>query len=146
MKLTCPVGSCRADNEWTADCCARCGASLRGYAKLSARPARLFNQGLAAARSGQLGRARDLFASIVYWCPMDKEARNALAMACYGLGDKEEAMIQWRTVLARLPADAIATRGIAALESAAAQDQTNVAAHTARPRSKKKRGGPHGRR
>src|SRR5947209_14725003 len=118
MRLTCPGGTCRADNDAQAEVCVRCGTPLRGYARLSTYPAHLFNLGLSAAREGQVARARDLFAAVVYWCPMDLEARNALAMASYALGDATEARHHWETVLARFPADALATRGLAELASA----------------------------
>jgi Flp pilus assembly protein TadD len=140
MRLTCPAVSCRADNDARADACARCGTPLSAYARLSVYPARLFNQGLAAARGGQLLRARDLFAAVVCWCPLDMEARNALAMACYALGDKTEALIHWRTVLARLPEDAIARQGVAAIESATIEraGQSEEQAHHVKARHKKK--------
>jgi tetratricopeptide (TPR) repeat protein len=74
--------------------------------------AHLFNAGLRKARSGQLHQARDLFAAVVYWCPADRDARNALAAACFSLGDKKGARDQWQEVLRRFPADLFASRGL----------------------------------
>ena len=118
MELTCPITTCRAANDLGAAVCVRCGAPLTGYARLVAYPALLFNLGLEAARAGQLPRARDLFAAVVHWCPMDLEARNALAMACLAVGDRSEARLHWETVLARSPSNPIAARGIGTLDDA----------------------------
>lgn len=116
MKLTCPAPMCRADNDIQAETCVRCGTPLFSYARLSIHPAQLFNLGLATARQGQYTRARDLFAAVVYWCPMDREARNALAMACFALDDHVEARYHWDKVLELAPTDGLAKRGIEALE------------------------------
>ena len=118
-KLTCPSTLCRTDNDPRAEACSRCGSPLRGYARLVTHPAQLFNQGLAAAREGQLTRARDLFAAVVHWCPLDLEARNALALACLVLGDQAEARVHWGVVLARAPTDTLAKQGTAVLDGAA---------------------------
>ena len=115
MKLVCPLPTCRADNDIQARICARCATPLSGYARLLFYPAHLFNLGLSAARQGQFARARDLFAAIVYWSPRDRDARNALAMACFSLGDKAEASRQWGIVLEHFRADPIATQGLTAL-------------------------------
>jgi tetratricopeptide (TPR) repeat protein len=90
----------------------RCGIPLQGYKRLLLYPSQLFNIALTEARQGQLGKARDLFASLVQWCPLDIEARNALAMACLALGDKVEARSQWEIVLAQSPNDPLAQRGL----------------------------------
>jgi hypothetical protein len=118
VRLTCPAGMCRTDNDVHAEACERCGLPLRGLARLSIYPAHLFNMGLSAARGNQMACARDLFAAVVYWCPMDYEARNALAMACFALGDETEARHHWETVLRQLPANTLAARGLEAIESA----------------------------
>ena len=117
MKLNCPVNTCQAENDAEAEVCSRCGTPFSGFAQLSTYPAHLFNQGLSAAREGQMSRARDLFSAVVYWCPTDREARNALGMACLALGDQPEARHHWETVLNRFPKDPIATQGIATLDS-----------------------------
>jgi Flp pilus assembly protein TadD len=79
---------------------------------LSGHAARLFNDGLAAARENRLPAARDLFAAVVYWCPLDVEARNALALALLMLGDDAGARGQWTQVLALRPGDPLAARGL----------------------------------
>lgn len=118
--FSCPVGTCRAANEAGADVCVRCGTPLRAYAQLVSVPARLFNEGVRVARRGELPRARDLFAAVVYWCPADVEARNALAAACLGLRDVNAARAHWEAVLQRCPADAVARRGLEALRALSA--------------------------
>ncbi len=137
MQITCPIQTCRTPNDPDRDSCVRCASPLRSYALLSSYPARLFNQGLAAARHGQTTRARDLFAAVVHWCPVDVEARNALAMACFALGDFAEARHHWEYVLARIPADALAKRGLARLESMA-HTISSAAKQTAKPKHKGK--------
>ena len=117
MGLTCPANLCRADNDIQAEVCVRCGTPLHGYARLSAYPALLFNQGLSAARTGNMAQARDAFAAVVYWCPLDQEARNALALACFALGDQTQARSHWERVLTRSPENEVATQGLAALAS-----------------------------
>ena len=146
MGLTCPAANCRADNDAQAETCERCGTPLREYARLLAYPAQLFNLGLSAAREGHVNRARDLFSSIVHWCPMDMEARNALATACFSLGDKVEARRHWETVLSRSPSNAHATQGIAALDGATESSRADLTrrgakthAQKSRSRSRKKR-------
>lgn len=139
MKLICPASACRAGNHAQAEVCERCGTPLRGYARLSTYPARLFNLGLSAARAGKVARARDFFAAVVHWCPMDLEARNALAMACFALGDETEARHHWEMILERSPVDALVMQGLAALESATKVRKTDVAKQHTKARSKKKR-------
>jgi cytochrome c-type biogenesis protein CcmH/NrfG len=84
--------------------------------------AHLFNRGLSAAQKGEAALARDLFAAVVYWCPMDLEARNGLASACFMLRDYSEAQRHWEMVLQRSPGDSMAQEGVAlvAARSAAA--------------------------
>lgn len=118
MSLTCPIPRCQSDNAPTADTCQRCGTPLRAYARLRAHPARLFNEGLAAAGEGRIATARDRFAAIVHWCPHDAEARSALALACLLLSEPDEARRHWRLVLERRPADETALRGLAGLDAA----------------------------
>ncbi|QFR01155.1 hypothetical protein F9278_38820 [Streptomyces phaeolivaceus] len=113
--VPCPVVLCRRENAYGAEFCAGCRTPLSGYARLYAHPALLFNRGLAAAREGRLSAARDCFAAVVHWCPADTEARNALALACLGLADHDEARRQWTEVLSRRPADPKADRGLAHL-------------------------------
>ena len=141
MRLTCPVATCRTDNDVQAEVCVHCGTPLRAYTRLSTYPAHLFNQGLSEARKGKTAHARDLFAAVVYWCPMDLEARNALAMACYISGDSAEARRQWEMVLSRSPTDPLATGGLAALTGAtkvAKPRETNASVHHSKPHSRKK--------
>ena len=116
-QLMCPITTCRAENDLVAEVCIQCGTPLNMYRKLSIYPAQLFNQGLEAARQGHVKRARDMFASVIYWCPNDKEAHNALAMACYELKDFKEARLHWQLVLAHTSHDAFALRGMKALET-----------------------------
>ncbi len=62
-------------------------------------------------------RARDCFAAVVHWCPNDLEARNALAMACFELGDKAQARFNWERTQQSSPIDALSKAGIAMLDS-----------------------------
>lgn len=134
------------ENEALASECARCGTLLQSYAQLLNYPASLFNLGLAKTRTGEFGQARDLFAAVVYWCPKDVQARNALAMTCLALRDLPEACRQWELVLAQAPSDALALRGLNQLNSvsrsAKAPDQSPMgtdAAHTLPTDSKRKK-------
>lgn len=108
----CPMPRCRADNPFDADDCARCGVPLRGFARLSAYPAFLFNRGLAAAKEDRLSEARGYFAAVVHWCPADNEARNALALAEHRLGNLDEARRNWEAVRARKAGDRLAGLGL----------------------------------
>jgi len=110
--VRCPLPWCGAENPPDADCCVGCSLPVRGYAVLSVYPAYLFNLGLSAAREGRLGAAREYFAAVVHWCPADTEARNALALAAFQLGDVSEARRQWEQVRQRRPADPLADRGL----------------------------------
>lgn len=83
-----------------------------GYARLSAYASYLFNQGLRAARASRFGAAREYFAAVVHWHPADTEARNALALAAFELGEADEARRQWEQVRARRPDDSLAGRGL----------------------------------
>jgi TolA-binding protein len=112
MKIRCPASACRAENDTSNVHCIQCGIALREYVRLYLYVSHLFNAGLHKAQSGQLWQARDLFAAVVYWCPEDKDARNALATACFSLGDKKEARDQWQEVLQRFPADSFAMQGL----------------------------------
>jgi TolA-binding protein len=112
MKIPCPVSACRAENDIGNIHCVVCGVTLREYVRLYLHTAHLFNAGLSKARSGQLSEARDLFVAVVYWCPGDREARNALASACLAQEDRMEATKQWREVLQRFPSDPLATQGL----------------------------------
>lgn len=125
FRLICPAGMCRTDNDVHAEACEKCGLPLRGLARLSIYPAYLFNMGLSAVRANQMACARDLFAAVVHWCPMDYEARNALAMACFALGDEIEARHHWETVLRQSPANTLAARGLEAIESAKKSREMN---------------------
>ncbi len=118
MKVKCPIGHCRADNEATAEVCVACGTPLRNFVRLSSYPARLFNQGLTAARAGEFGQARELFAAVVHWCPRDLEARNALALACLELSDAGAARRHWEQVRSVDPANPLADRGLTRLDRA----------------------------
>lgn len=140
VSLVCPVSRCGAANEPGASRCVRCELPLDGYGRLVAHPADLFNQGLAAARAGRLRTARDLFSAVVRWCPLDLDARNAFALACFELGDEEEARRSWDEVLARSPHDETARRGLAELDRGtrpgrAAATRPAGTAGTAKPRA-----------
>lgn len=117
MKITCPESSCRKENDALSEECVRCGTPLQGYVQLLNYPAHLFNEGLLKARNGEIEQARDRFAAVVYWCPKDLEARNALAMACLVLGHTLEAGRQWEIVLAQSPTDTLALRGLSHIET-----------------------------
>jgi|SRR5579859_1128894 len=117
MRIPCPTSTCFAENDVEAEVCGRCGVVLRPYINLLLYPAQLFNQGLQEARAGSFARARDLFAAVVYWCPSDKNARNALAAACFELRDLVEAGRQWEIVLFSSPTDVFARQGLAAIAS-----------------------------
>ncbi|MFE7167173.1 DUF6584 family protein [Streptomyces sp. NPDC057616] len=119
MTVVCPIARCRAENEPTAGSCRRCGTPLQAYVRLSAYAARLFNEGLAAARAGDHATARDRFTAIVHWYPDDMEAHNALALACYHLGAHTEAHRHWHLALARDPDDPVARQGVTHLTAAA---------------------------
>ncbi|MDJ1134557.1 DUF6584 family protein [Streptomyces iconiensis] len=86
---------------------------LHGWLRLRGHAAALFNDGLAAARAGRTGTARDRFAAVVHWHPHDTEARSALALAAFELGDVQEAARQWELVLERRPHDQLARHWLA---------------------------------
>ena len=140
--MICPSARCRAENDAAADQCRKCGLPLAGLARLHAHPAALFNRGLEAAQGGQFGEARELFAAVVHWCPRDVEARNALALACLRHGDPAAARRHWEDVLARVPGDDLATRGLRAL----AQTQPVRPAAAVRLRKRRRRGQKPGHR
>lgn len=94
-------------------------SAARGHTRIRAHAARLFNDGLAAARNGHPAAARDYFAACVGWYPHDREARSALALACLETGDREAARAHWQLVLAQRPSDRTAQRGLALLDAAA---------------------------
>jgi hypothetical protein len=125
VNIRCPVPNCGAENELETEFCTRCGVPLRSYERLSAYPAQLFNGGLAAAKSDDLGTARELFAAVVHWCPFDWEARNALALASFELGDDAAARHHWSVVLDRRPRDPVATRGLERLAGPASRPATD---------------------
>jgi hypothetical protein len=113
LTITCPMLRCQSPNDPYTERCRRCGVPLTRWLRLRVHAARLFNEGLAAARGGEPAAARDRFAAVVHWHPHDIEARNALALAAYEAGDVPEAARQWQTVLAQSPRDAMARRGLA---------------------------------
>jgi len=115
MRIPCPTSTCFAENDVEAEVCGRCGVALRQYVRLLVYPYQLFNQGLQQARADNFARARDLFAAVVYWCPQDKIARNALAAACFELKDLAEATQQWEAVLSLSATDVMAKQGLAAI-------------------------------
>jgi len=53
----------------------------------------------------------------VHWCPHDWEARNALALANFQLGDGAAARHHWSLIVGKRPKDPIATRGLAELDA-----------------------------
>jgi AcrR family transcriptional regulator len=93
--------------------------AVRGRLRIRAHAARLFNDGLAAARNGRPDLARDFFAACVFWYPHDHEARSALALACLESGDRDTAREHWQQVLDRHPADQKARRGLDSLAAPA---------------------------
>lgn len=137
MRLVCPAG-CGADNDTAAEHCAHCGAPLRNHARLVDHAAHLFNSGLAAARAGELGKARELFAAVVHWAPRDRDARNALALACFQLGDHEQARFHWNAVLAQRPQDTFAATGLRKIENRE-RSRARVAGQRARQHGRRHR-------
>ncbi len=89
--------------------------AIRGRQRIRAHAARLFNDGLAAARNGRPDLARDFFAAFVFWYPHDPDARSALALACLESGDRDTAREHWQQVLDQRPNDQKARRGLDAL-------------------------------
>jgi tetratricopeptide (TPR) repeat protein len=114
--LACPA-RCGADNEPDAERCTGCGAPLRNHARLTEHAAHLFNNGLRAAANGELATARELFAALVHWHPRDRDARNALALANFQLGDHDRARHHWTEVRAQRPNDAFADAGLRRLDA-----------------------------
>ncbi len=112
MKISCPIISCRYENDVGNDHCSSCGASLREYSTLTFFPSRLFNSGLEAAKKSQFRQARDYFSAFVLWCPYDREARNAYAMTCLAMDDYQMAEEQWNIILQQTPGDELAQRGL----------------------------------
>jgi Flp pilus assembly protein TadD len=135
-KIQCPIATCRAENDLQATVCICCNAPLQGYTRLLFYPAKLFNEGLVAARNGRLRQARDLFAGVVQWCPKDIEARNALAMACFALKDWSEARRQWEAVQAQSLNDPIAQLGLASLEEREQKAVSSTTTRRAKPKHK----------
>ncbi|MEU6662292.1 hypothetical protein [Streptomyces sp. NPDC046821] len=122
--LACPLPRCRAVNAATAETCQACATPLRAWARLRTHPAKLFNEGLEAARSGRTTIARDHFAAVVHWCPGDAEARSALALACLLLNDPDEARHHWHQVLTRRPNDPTALKGLSHLNPGTKRQRT----------------------
>jgi hypothetical protein len=116
-RIICPVSDCATENEAVAAVCVACLTPLGGYARLSLFPRVLFNRGLQAARNGDSLEARECFAAVVLWHPDDLQSRNAYALACLDSRDLGAAGQAWRNVLARSPADPLATAGLRALGS-----------------------------
>ena len=116
MQVECPMNQCRVRNDADAETCAGCGSPLLSHTRLSAHAAHLFNQGLAAARAGEFGRARELLAAVVHWCPLDCTARNALALANFELHDVTQARYHWNQVLAQRANDPFAAYGLRRLD------------------------------
>jgi Flp pilus assembly protein TadD len=136
MKIVCPGGTCRTENEADAEVCVQCSLPLKTYSRMMIYPAQLFNEGLSQASKGNFARARDLFAAIVYWCPMDMEARNALAMSYVALGDEAGASLQWETLLEKSPADSLARQCLTLLKNAPAKVEEAVAVESGKSRQK----------
>jgi tetratricopeptide (TPR) repeat protein len=136
--LACPA-RCGADNESDGERCTGCGAPLRNHARLTDHAAHLFNNGLRAARAGELGTARELFAALVHWLPRDRDARNALALANFRLGDHDRARHHWTEVLAQRPADAFATAGLRRLGTEEPQTGHTLATSSRASRRRRQR-------
>jgi tetratricopeptide (TPR) repeat protein len=122
LQIICPSIACSTLNDIKAETCVKCGLPLGEFTYLTLYPYKLFNMGLAAAKENRMSEARDLFASVVYWCPKDIEARNALAMTCYTLGDLVAARSHWEKVLKQSSSDSIALQGISSIEKRSAQN------------------------
>ena len=116
MEIICPQSSCRTSNDVNATSCSHCGTLLQGYMHLSLYPAQLFNQGLEAARQGNVRYARDLFASVIQWCPQDIEARKAFAMACIATKDEQLAYQQYKHIASLAPHDTHTQHALKELE------------------------------
>lgn len=116
MNIGCPT-HCGATNDSEADYCTVCGSPIRGHTRLTQYAAQLFNQGLTAAQTGELTKARELFAAVVHWTPFDHGARNALALANYELSDRERARYHWSLVLTQHPKDILALTGLSRLDN-----------------------------
>lgn len=138
MQIICPAVTCRASNDISATACIKCGLPLGEYAKLMLYSSKLFNMGLVSVKENRMNRARDFFASVVYWCPMDLEARNALAMTCYALGDVLEARQHWEAVLKQSPSDSIAEQGLSLIRKLAAKSAKKKIGTYKKKRGKKK--------
>ena len=135
MKIVCPISLCRGENDPQNEKCQHCGTPLAAYARFQVFQAQLYNQALSAAQSGNLQRARDLFASVVAWCPHDIQAHNGLAMVCFQMGDRDNARLHWDVVLSRRPQDVIALKGLALL----AQPKTSTQRESKGKKRRKKR-------
>jgi tetratricopeptide (TPR) repeat protein len=136
--LACPA-RCGADTESDAERCGNCGAPLRNHARLKDHAAHLFNDGLRAARTGGLAAARERFAALVHWLPRDRDARNALALANFQLGDHDRARDHWTEVLAQRPGDAFATEGLRRLDTEAAPPGRTVTTSSRANRRRRQR-------
>jgi len=138
MKLVCPVCRSQFENGRTEQC-PQCQTPLRSYSKLQNHQANLFNLGLAAAKEKKFAQACEYFGAVVHWYPTDINARNALAMACYELGDFERAKFHLETVLDRSPHDEQAKRGIATIDKKKATSKKK-STHKKASRKRKKKG------
>lgn len=99
-----------AERYWPT--CNACGLAWREEEQILLWPR---DGRLPATRAGDLTEARELFAAVVHWCPMDAETRNALALANYQLDEHETARTHWQAVLDRSPGDRFTTEGLARL-------------------------------
>lgn len=122
LQIICPGIACSTLNDIKAETCVKCGLPLSEFTYLTFYPNKLFNMGLAAAKKNRISEARDLFASVVYWCPQDIEARNALAMTCYTLDDLVTARSHWEKVLEQSHLDSIALKGISSIKKRSSQN------------------------
>jgi hypothetical protein len=113
--MVCPVTSCGFLNPADSDVCIACLTHLVGYRQLTLFPQVLFNRGLRAARAGDPRVARDHFATAITWAPDDTEIRHAYALACLQGNDEAAARRAWEEVLARVPTDTRALRGLSQL-------------------------------
>jgi hypothetical protein len=102
------------------------GPSPDAAQRTRAHAAKLFNDGLEAARAGCPARARDCFAAVVQWYPHDLEAMGAMALACLESDDAEQARAHWEYVLARRPRDARALRGMEMLDGKSPEALSDV--------------------
>jgi hypothetical protein len=76
---------------------------------------------------------------VVLWCPHDREARNAYAMACLAMNDYPMAEEQWNIIIQQAPGDETAQRGLRFLSENEAKKSPSVQKIQKVPRKTKKK-------